>query len=214
MSMTPARDPFDEVLDQSSPRTTPLTPDVMVELKRLGAITGAAAGARPRRWARPAVAALVAALVFGGVATAAAATGMWTLPWAQSDSIASFSYTLPSGIECEQRIGGVSGTVPAAIEATEDFYRDTDLAALLTDDAIQATIERRRGGESVHVNPDGSRVPGGFGTEYYSADQEYMTAVWDIVVTAMDADLARRGMTGVDNELTLQSEPNCPGVVG
>lgn len=213
MSMPPTRDHLDELLDQSTPRTTVITPGVAEELKRLRAATGATRGARPRRWARPVVAGLAATLLIGGAAAAAAATGRWTLPWAENNSIASFSYTLPSGIECEQRIGGVSGSVPAAIEAVENYYRTADLAAMLTEEEIQVTIERHRSGGSVWVNEDGSQVPGGYRTEYYDADQEYMGAVWDIVVTAMYDDLARQGMDGVDSKLTLQSEPNCPGAL-
>jgi len=205
-----ASDHLDELLDRSAPQTTPITPGVADELKRLRAATTSTMRP-PRRWARPVVAGFAALLLVGGAAAAAAAAGMWTLPWAQDDAIASFHYTLPSGIECEQRIGGVSGTVPAAIAAVEDFYRDADFAALLTDDAIQAAIDKQRQGGGIHVNDDGSRVPGGYGTEFYNADREYLSAVWDVVVTAMDTDLARHGLAGVDNKLTLQSEPNCPG---
>jgi hypothetical protein len=206
-----ASDHLDELLDRSAPQTTPITPGVADELKHLRAATETAAR-QPRRWARPVVAGFAALLFVGGAAAAAAAaTGIWTLPWAEDDAIASFHYTLPSGIECEQRIGGVSGTVPAAITAVQDFYRSADFDALLTDEAIQAAIEKQRQGGGIHVNDDGSRVPGGYGTEFYDADREYLSAVWDVVVTAMDTDLARQGLAGVDNELTLQSEPNCPG---
>lgn len=204
-------DRLDELLDQSSPRTTAITPDVTQELHHLVGETRAVSRGR-RRWSRPVVAGLATVLVIGGGTAAAAASGMWTLPWAASDSIASFTYTLPSGIECEQRVGGVTGTVPAVIEATEAFYRDTDIEALLTPDAIQSAIDRQRSGESIHVLDDGTRVPGGYGTEFYNADSEYMTAVINVVFTAMDDDLARQGLAGVDNEASLQSEPNCPGL--
>lgn len=202
-------DNLDELLDNSRPRTTPITPGITQELQRLRAATAAIAR---RRWARPVVAGLAATILISGGAAAAAATGTWTLPWAENDALATFSYTLPSGIECEQRVGGVTGTVPAVIEATENFYRTTDIQALLTPDAITDAIENQRSGEPIHILEDGTTVPGGYGTDYYNADQEYMTAVINIVFTAMDDELARQGLTGVDRDASLQSEPSCPGL--
>ncbi len=204
-----SRDHFDEVLDQSAPYTSHITPEVASELQRLRADT--AASPRRRGWGRPAVAGLAAVLMIGGSAAAAAAAGAWYFPWAENDSVASFTYTLPSGIECEQRVGGVTGDVQAVTDATENFFRSTDIQGLLTPEAIQRAIDHHRAGDEIHVNDDGTVVPGGYGTAFYSADREYATAVWDVVVTAMDDDLARQGLTGVDPSSTLQSEPRCPG---
>lgn len=204
-------DRLDDLLDQSRPPTTPITPGVAEALRRLRSGTRTESRAGLSRWSRPAVVGLAAVLIVGGGA-AAAASGTWTLPWAENNSIATFSYTLPSGIECEQRVGGVTGTVPAVIEATENFYRNTDIQALLTPEAIQAAIANQRSGESIHVLDDGTRVAGGYGTQYYDADQEYMTAVINVVFTAMDDELAREGLEGADPDASLQSEPNCPGL--
>ena len=202
---------LDELLARSAPASTPITAAVKSELVNLRAATGPIREERSRRWRRQIAIGLAGALLFGGAA-AAAASGAWSLPWAESDSLVSFTYTLPSGVECEQRVGGVTGTVPRVTEATESFYRNTDIQALLTPEAIRAAIERERSGDVIHVLDDGTQVPGGYGTAYYDADREYMTAVWDVVVTAMDDELAREGLAGVDNTASLQSEPNCPGL--
>ena len=213
MSMDQGKDHLDELLDRSSPRTTPVTTDVADEITRLQAATAATVGNSPRRhlW-RPVAAGFAALLLVGGVATAAAAaTGQWALPWAPNDAVASFSYTLPSGGECEQRIGGVGGMKSDEIAAVESFYRHADFKALLSDEAIDATIAYRRSREEIYVNPDGSIEPAGFATKHYSADEEYQTAVWDVVVTAMAADLARQGIDGIDTDLTFQGDLSCPG---
>lgn len=83
MIMAPDREHLDELLDQSSPRTTPITTDVADEITRLQTATEASwsSAARRSRWVRPVVAGFAAVLLVGGVATAAAAvTGHWTLP--------------------------------------------------------------------------------------------------------------------------------------
>lgn len=212
MGMTPGRDHLDELLDQSSPQTTQITTDIADEIVRLRSATEAASGnsSRRRRW-RPVAAGFAAVLLAGGMATAAAAaTGQWALPWATNNAVASFSFTLPSGFECEQRIGGVRGLIPAEIAAVENFYRHADFKALINE-KLDATIAYRRTREALFSNPDGSTEPAGFGTKHYSADEEYKDAVWDVVVTAMDADLARQGIDGIGTELTLQADLSCPG---
>lgn len=204
-------DPFTDLLDRSAPRTTEVTPDVAAELLHLRIVTESAeAATRTPRWARPVTVGLVSATLVVGMGAAAAASGMWTLPWAEDNSLASFSYRLPSGLECEQRVGGVSGSNPTVVHAVEDFWRTTDIQGLLTDEAIARVLVRHQ--TAIYVNEDGSTEPAGPGTEHYNADSDYITAVWDVAVTAMDADLERMGLANVDPDLTMQSEPNCPGL--
>jgi hypothetical protein len=210
-----SEDHLSVLLDSSAPATSEITPIVAKELKRLRASTGSVGNSRPR-WNRPALAGFAAAVLLAGVGTAAAASGTWVLPWAESNAVASIAYTPPSGLECELRIGGITSTVPAVKSAVEDFYRTTDVDALLTANAIQAKIEDRRQqtqalGGPVWTRDDGSTEPSGFGTAHYDADQEYQDAVLDIVFTAMDDDLARQGLAFVDKHWTLQAEPMCPG---
>jgi hypothetical protein len=191
-------DRMSQLLDSSAPPTSEITPLVADELTRLRAATGAVGTGRPR-WIRPAAAGLAAVALLAGVGTAAAASGTWTFPWAESNAAASVAYTTPSGLECELRIGGISSTVPAVQTAVEDFYSTTDLDALLTPGAIQAKVEYRSANEDL-----GGGVP-------VDADQRYTDAVLDILFTAMDDDLDRRGLAFVDKDWTLQAEPMCPG---
>lgn len=212
MTTMPRRDNLTELLDQSSPQTTRVTTDVADEITRLQATTRASVQAAPheRRWLRPVVAGVASVLLLGGASAAAAATGLWTVPWAD-EAVASFTFTLPSGAECEQRIGNVTGLAPNEIAAVENFYRTTDFEALLTDDVIAETIVQRRTGDAIYQNADGSTEPGGFGTEHYNADKEYSTAVWDVVVTALDTELALDGIDGIETDLTFQGQLSCPG---
>lgn len=103
---------------------------------------------------------------------------------------------------------------PNEVAAVENFYRHADFETLLSDKAIAATIAHRRSGGAIFVNRDGSTEPSGFGTKHYDADEEYKEAVWDVVVTAMDADLARQGIDGINTGLTFQGEASCPGADG
>lgn len=210
------RDSIDDLLDQSSPPSTPETEDVRTEIALLHVQAEALSGTRQSpRWVRPAVAGFAAIALIGGVATAAAATGQWTLPWAAGDAVASFTFTGPSGVQCEQRIGGVAGMEPHEVAAVENFYRTVDFDALLSPEKIEQTIaSRREPGGGLWVNPDGSTEPSGIGTDHYNADEEYQMAVWDVVVTALDADLARQGIDGIDTGLTFQGEYICAGADG
>ncbi|MGO2863479.1 MAG: hypothetical protein ACTIC1_20140 [Brevibacterium sp.] len=213
MSVTPDDDQLDRLLGESSPQASPITAIVASEISRLQGEMEAEVreATRVRRWRRPVAAALASVLVLGGATAAAAATGIWTMPWAD-DPVASFDFTLPSGAVCEQRIGNVTGLASDEIAAVVNFYRSTDFEALLTDDAIDATIvQRREAGEGIYVNEDGSTEPSGLGTEQYNADKEYWTAVWDVVTTALEDDLKRAGIDGIDTDLSFQGEANCPG---
>jgi hypothetical protein len=213
MHPTPPEDHLDDLLDRSRPRTTVMTEAVVDGLERLWtAAETESLGARRtrRRWTRPVVAGLLALVMAGGAATAAAtSTGLWT-PWAETPDAAHI-YTLPSGAECEARIGNVQGTDSEVVLAVETFYATTDIDALLTDERIDATIAQLRTEESLVMNADGSSEPGGFGTEHYSADHEYDAAVSRILSEAVTAELDRRGMAGVDANLSWEGETHCPG---
>lgn len=207
-------DRLNELLDQSAPRTSPMTPTLARELVRLRASSRATGKTAP--WIRPTLASFAAAALLAGVGTAAAASGTWVLPWAESNPVVSITYTPPSGIECELRIGGIASSVPAVQAAVEDFYRTTDMDQLVTADAIRNMIEVRRAqaddlGGAAWTHEDGTTKPSGIGTAHYDADQEYGDAVLAIVFTAMDDDLASQGLAYVDKDWTLQAEPKCPG---
>lgn len=212
MTVTPDREHLDDLLDLSKPSTTDITPVVATEIEHLR--TASRSHARRvthRRWFRPVAAGLAGAIVLGGAATAAAATGVWTNPWAHNPAT-SFTFTLPSGAVCEQRIGNVSGLEPDQVDRIESVFAGMDIGALLSPAAISAVVaERRAQGPGVFVNDDGTTEDSGYGTRHYSQDEEYWTAVWDIVVTAFDKEAALAGISTEGTDLTFSGEAHCPG---
>lgn len=210
MTAAPNRDPLDVLLDESSPRTSTVTDDVAVELAELQQLAAAETRVSRHRWARPAVAGVASLVLLGGMATAAAAaTGAWS-PWAETPD-ASITYSLPSGIQCEERMGDVQGTDPAAVAVVENFYQTTDIDALLSNGALEGTIAQLRSENNLIVNDDGSLSPAGYGTRFYNADSEYSTAVGRIISNALDAELAGRGIDGGASNLSIAGEAHCPG---
>lgn len=213
MSMIHSRDHLDDVLDQSSPTVAPITSDIAAGIRQLRADSRSSARATARRqnMTRPIIAGLVSLTLIGGAATAAAAAGLWVNPWAASPD-AALTFTLPSGAVCEQRIGNVRGLDPSEVAIVQAFYRDTDLQSLISPVAVNDVIkERRAQGQGVFVNDDGTTEPSGYGTDHYSEDQEYWTAVWDIVTSALDEELDRAGVDGISTDLAFSGEANCHG---
>ncbi|PPF69109.1 hypothetical protein C5C46_13600 [Rathayibacter sp. AY1E6] len=210
MTAAPDRDPLDVLLDESSPRTSTVTDDVAVELAELQQLAAAEARVSRHRWVRPAVAGVASLVLLGGMATAAAAaTGAWS-PWAETPD-ASITYSLPSGVQCEERMGDVQGTDPAAVAVVENFYQTTDIDALLSDGALQETIAQLRTEDRSFINADGSRTPAGYGTEFYNADREYSTAVGRIISNALDAELAAQNVDVDAANISIAGEAHCPG---
>lgn len=202
----PGRDPLDDLLDASSPATS--RPSSVVDDEVVRMIVGAEREARPagvlRHLPRPAAAGVALAIVLGG-AGAAAATGTWS-PWAQApDGV--LTYTLPSGAQCEQRLGDVRG---GRGEVVREFLRTTDLQALVSEGVDDAIAEIRTE-ENSFVHPDGTREPAGYGTERYNADQEYQSAVWRVINEAVSEELDRSGTDPAEVDLSWGGEANCPG---
>jgi len=212
MSMTPDRDRLDDLLDQSSPRTTVVTHAVADELTRLRveAETTATRTLQISRWKRPALVGLLSVMLLGGAATATATvSGAWS-PWAQTPDGA-HTYTLPSGAVCEARIGAVNGNNKEAREAVENFYHNLDFGSLLTDDNMDDMIAQLRTEDSTQWNDDGTTEPSGYGTKHYSADHEYGWAVSRILGNALDAELIRVGVDSNASNLSYLGETHCPG---
>lgn len=90
---------------------------------------------RRRRYARPVAAgALAVVLVGGGAMAAAAATGLWS-PWAQDDALFVVKYELPSGADCEFRLGNVQGK-PDEVAKINEVIRETLAGAEFDDREI------------------------------------------------------------------------------
>ncbi|TFB94466.1 hypothetical protein [Cryobacterium luteum] len=212
MNHLPDEDQLDGRLDRSSPRTTLMTDDVIDELNRLrvASMPSPGSGGHRKRWTRPALTALITFSLVGGAAAATAATIQLWSPWAESpDAVA--TYTLPSGAECELRIGNVNGSDPEAVRAVQDFYRAARIDALLTQETIDETIAQLRTEESTWMNDDGSTEAAGYGTVHYSADSEYDSAVNRILTNTLSSELARQGIDGSESNLRYDGEGNCPG---
>lgn len=204
-------DALDRRLDASRPEVAAPSLaelDAMARMAVAAEPTGVMA--RLRRLPRPVAAFAVLAgvgLAGTGAAAVAATYENWS-PWAQDPDIA-FTYTLPSGAECEQRLGGVQTNDPDLKEAVREFFASTDV---LAEADIEGEIARSRADESTVQLDDGTIVPGGYGTEYYNADTEYYTAVSLAVGDLLGSALEAQGFAPADSaDLSYLGEAQCPG---
>lgn len=78
-------------------------------------------------------------LLFTSGAAAAAATGAGWAPWA-ADPDVTFTYSLPSGLECEQRIGVVEGGDPAVRDAIRDIVEEIDVVSVADTDSRESML--------------------------------------------------------------------------
>lgn len=205
------RDTLDDILDTSTPRLSEL--DAKLRDEAIAVTVAAEREARPagvlRRMPRPVVFGVTAALLFGGASAAAAVTAQDWVPWAQTPD-AAYTYTLPSGAVCEQRMGNVESADEAVNQAVRDYVAGVDLLALAD---VDAALETLRTGENTEHLADGTQVPGGYGTEYYSADAEYYQALSLAVSDLIIDELERQGfdLEDPDLNLTYEGQADCPG---
>ncbi|UFU06966.1 hypothetical protein [Ruania halotolerans] len=200
-------DGLDARLRSAAPRT-PVADAVTDDgIARLVGVTRRAS--RPRRWRRLAAVGVTAGVVVAG-AGAAAADGLlgWTWsPWAQ-DPDQSYTYTLPSGIECESRIGNVRHPDPEVTSAVHEVLSEDGILERVD---IDGMLQIMRTEERVHVLSDGTEVDAGYGTGYYpDIDNEYQQAVGRAVSEYVMEELAER-----DIEMETGSwggEAQCPGL--
>lgn len=115
-----------------------------------------------------------AGIVLAGTAAAAAlGIGGWTTPWGK-DPVGAIEFTLPSGVECEFRIGNFSASSPGATDELRAWLDDHTLDEVADIDAALAVI---RADDQTFTRADGTEVDVGYGTPYYDADVEYFDAV-------------------------------------
>ncbi|GAA2013138.1 hypothetical protein [Microbacterium ulmi] len=205
--MTP--DLLDDLLDRSAPATrTARGADLR------GMITDARVEVRPvRRTVRaPLIVGGLVVLLTGGAGVAVAADLMQWEPWAE-DPVGAYTYTLPSGIECEMRLGNFH-TSPQRLE--DDVERDleawfdgTDVLALARE-RLPEEIEQIRAGTNVLHLDDGTEVDAGYGTEHYDADHEYMDAMGSAVGELVWAEVERLGYA--DIVTSYEGNGYCPGL--
>ena len=199
-------DPFDEAIERSAPHIT-RGAGLDTEIALMAARARAVARRRPRPWGqRVAIAGAIVALAAGG-ATAAAATGVWG-PWAQNPDVI-YTYRLPSGVWCEERIGNVQAYGhPDVVAAVEDILRNGDVFERAD---IGEAIAELRADESWFIGDGSNPTPSGYGTDYYNADDEYRQAVYRAVRVVLTADLEKRVPDHAESNLSWEGESHCPG---
>jgi hypothetical protein len=202
-------DPLDDRLEQAAPATVPDSPEVEAEL--LAMIAAAQQEARPRR-VRPLVriglGVTATVLAFGGATAAVAGGQIMDWSWWAEDPEYVLEYTLPSGAECETRVGRFAGADPAAVEAIRDYASSVDLLKVAD---IDGAIAEYRAGGSVITHPDGTKEDAGYGTVHYRADHEYALAVWNAVSAAITEELDRQGFPEEALGESYMGETTCPG---
>ncbi|WP_166880088.1 hypothetical protein [Salinibacterium sp. ZJ450] len=203
-------DTLDALLTETAPYRHEPNPGILDELPSM--VVGAEREARPlgvlRRMPRLAVAGVAAVLVLGGAGAAAAATFAGWSPWAQTPD-AVYTYTLPSGAVCENRLGDVRGQDPAITEAIRTFVGGVDILAVADIDAALELM--REQGTTQHLE-NGTEEPGGYGTVHYNADVEYNLAVNQAVSAVITNELLRQGFDlETDTGLSYAGESHCPG---
>ncbi|PVW03005.1 hypothetical protein DEA06_14675 [Microbacterium sp. Gd 4-13] len=208
---------FDRQLTDSAPPTTPLTPSIEDELARMSvhARTDHARSRNKRGVAAKAAAfAIAGVVVLGGAGAAAAATGGWWSSWwaDEPDSVA--SYTLPSGAQCEHRVGGLMvGTKDEPIRvAAREWLASADLDAIIAS-RIDARVVEVRADQLLVEGPDGTTIPAVIDTR--TDDSVYSRAVSEVIYGALTDSLERQGfdLEFGPNErgLEISAEISCPG---
>jgi hypothetical protein len=134
---------------------------------------------------RAAVVAGVAVLAVTGAGAAAAVAQHW----APGEPVGVFTYPLPSGAVCEERVGDLDAE-PAVVDAAVAFFASHDV---LAEADVAGEIARMRADDDLeHVLADGSVVSAVYGTSYYySPDLEYQLAVTRSVNDLLTAELDR-----------------------
>jgi hypothetical protein len=204
------RDRLEMLLDASAPEVP--EPSATVRAGAMSMIAAAENGddARPRprrhRLSRAVIAGIASGslLGLGGIAAAAATFEQWS-PWAQNPD-AGIGFTLPSGAECEYRVGGFEKMGAEAAAVVRAYVARVDLDDVVD---IDGALRQLREQEYVAVQDDGTEVVGGYGTDhYFSPDKEFHMAVTWAVGEAIDAELLRQG---VDGDVDYMGEAVCPG---
>lgn len=147
-----------------------------------------------------------AGIVLAGTAAAAAlGIGGWTTLWGK-DPDGAIGFTLPSGVECEYRIGNLSSTSPERTDELRAWLDDHTLDQVAD---IDATLKDMRAEDQTHIRDDGTEVEVGYGTPYYDANVEYFDAVNRAVNTAIADRAEETGILKEGGSLGLAGELRC-----
>lgn len=201
---------LDELLGESSPPTLLADRATTADLTEIVALARAEAAPDARKPIARRSIGIATALVIGiagaGVGAAALTRSGWA-PWLEDPDVM-FTYTLPSGATCEQRIGGIEGADPVEVAAVRDFFRTHDVMSMVDMDAEIALF---RSGTNVHVNEDGFAEPVGPGSaDYPSPDSEYGVVLSQAVGLLVFSELEANGTARDDPGVMLQGQTECP----
>lgn len=178
-------DPLDLLLNSSAPDTA--DPDLSDEFAAM--VAAARLEVRPvRRLPRYVATGALVGILLGGAGAAAAVTlGDWS-PWAQHPDY-SYTYTLPSGVRCEARLGNVSGSDAELVGAMKEYLASVDVLEIADVDAAIAVLRARE--------------------EFADADAEYQLAVDMAVTTVLFEEMERQGFAFDGGFESLQTEWDC-----
>jgi hypothetical protein len=209
-------DELERMLSTSAPRTTTVNEALEDELARMSvrARIDHAPATRRRVAGRVAAGAIAVAVVLGGAGAAAAATGGWWSSWWANEPDAVVHYALPSGAQCEYRMGGLmvrTADEPVRLAARE-WFATADLDAIIAR-GIDARVDRVRADDVLIDGPDGTLISAE--VDPRTEDSVYTRAVGELVHEAMTDALTAQGFdmewAPGENGLTIAGELNCPG---
>ena len=192
-------DELDQVLRRLASPTTQITPAVEDELASLTIVTRRAARpvARKRAWRLSLTAGIPVVAVFG-IGAAAMATGLWA-PWAQTPD-GTYTYTLPSVVTCEQRVGDLHSEDPDIQRAVQEIFDTMDVVAESDVDArYEWLLTQDSALEYAQATVESSSSPGYSTTE----DVVYGTAVRGAVLKTVNEELVERGFFQSDERDTM-----------
>ncbi|MDO5501988.1 MAG: hypothetical protein Q4G67_02325 [Actinomycetia bacterium] len=156
--------------------------------------------------------AAAAVLVAASGTAAAAAIGGWSAPWAQ-DPDGSIEFTLPSGDECEIRIGDLGSSDEGSADQVRAWLDEHTLDEIVD---IEEWIAKERDTRILATLADGRQIEVGYGTDHYDADYEYVTAVTNAISSALTTRAQEVGLSseGADDGgpwFEMAGEIKCDG---
>lgn len=197
-------DELDRVLRAAGMSLTPRTAALDDELTELTVATRLrAARSVVRRPLRLAAAGALGLVLLGG--TAAAASGLWE-PWATTpDGV--FTYVLPSGIECEERVGDITAENPQVRAAVHEIFTEMDVVAAADIDKWRQRLES----DPAYVDLAQQWMDEGTSDPRTVEDMIAQGAVSRAVMEVVDAELQERGFNpdAPENAASIRGQAMC-----
>lgn len=195
---------LDRAIARAGELIAPRTARLEADLAGLVAVSRARTRA-PRAPHRLAWTVALGILFTGGAAAAAAAGAGWA-PWAADPDVA-FTYSLPSGLVCEQRIGVLDGGDPAARSAIRDIVVEVDVVGVADVDSRESELRD----DPTFMAYAEQAVESERAERRTVDDVVREAAIGDAVVEVLERELSRRGFdTEAPEDLPgLQGQAMC-----